>query len=82
MYNDIFSSCIIFLTLPDTVINAEHSFSKFKIIKYYFRNSMLQVRLTNISLLNIERNRKNEFDMNKIINYFFNDKARKNNFLK
>jgi hypothetical protein len=42
---------------------------------------MLQVRLTNISLLNIERNRTNDLDINKIINVFANDKARKRVFL-
>jgi hypothetical protein len=43
---------------------------------------MLQVRLTNISLLNIQQNRTNELDINKIINDFANNKARKKNFLK
>jgi len=51
-------------------------------IKNYLRNSMQQVRLTNISILNIERNRTNELDINKIINDFANSKARKKNFLK
>jgi hypothetical protein len=74
--------CIIFLTLPVPVENAERSFSKLKITKNYLRNSMLKVRLTNISLLNIERNRKNELDINKIITDFANDKARKKIFLK
>jgi hypothetical protein len=32
VYNDIFGACIIFLTLPVAVANAEHSFSKLKII--------------------------------------------------
>ncbi|KAL4126545.1 hypothetical protein QTP88_010766 [Uroleucon formosanum] len=82
IYKDIFSACIIFLTLPVTVANAERSFSKLKIIKNYLRNSMLQVRLTNISILNIERNRTNELDINKIIYDFANNKARKKNFLK
>lgn len=82
MYNNIFTACIIFLTLPVTVANAERSFSKLKIIKNYLRNSMLQVRLSNISILNIERNRTDELDINKIINDFANDKARKKNFLK
>jgi hypothetical protein len=84
MYNDIFSACIIFLTLPVTVANAKRSFSKLKIIKNYFRNSMLKVRLTNMSLLNIEWNRTNELDINKIINDFANfaNKGRKKNFLK
>jgi len=82
IYKDIFSACIIFLTLPVTVANAERSFSKLKMIKNYLRNSMQQIRLTNISILNIERNRTNELDINKIINDFAKNKARKKNFLK
>ncbi|XP_060846259.1 zinc finger MYM-type protein 1-like [Rhopalosiphum padi] len=61
-YNDILSACIIFITLPVTVAAAERSFSKLKIIKNYLRNSISQDRLTNISILNIERNRTNEID--------------------
>lgn len=82
MYNDIFSACIIFITLPVTVANAERSFSKLKIIKNYLRNSMSQDRLTNISILNIERGRTKELDINKIIQIFATKKARKQNFLK
>jgi hypothetical protein len=82
MYNNIFNGCIIFLTLSVTVTNAICSISKLKIIKNYLRDSMLQARLPNISLLNIERNRTNSLDINKIINDFANDIARKNNFLK
>lgn len=81
-YNDIFSASIIFMTLPVTVANAERSFSKLKIIKNYLRNSMLQERLTNISILNIERERTKELDMDKIIDIFANKKARKHNFFK
>lgn len=80
-YNDILSACIIFITLPVTVAAAERSFSKLKIIKNYLRNSISQDRLTNISILNIERNRTNEIDVSKLINDFANKKARKHNFL-
>lgn len=76
IYKDIFSACIIFLTLLVTVANADHPFSKLKIIKTYLRNSMLQVRLININILNIERNRTNKLDINKVIYDFANNKAR------
>lgn len=67
---------ICFLTLLVTVANADHPFSKLKIIKTYLRNSMLQVRLININILNIERNRTNKLDINKVIYDFANNKAR------
>jgi hypothetical protein len=75
-YNDILSACIIFITLPVTVAAAERSFSKLKIIKNYLRNSISQDHLTNISILNIERNCTNEIDVSKLINDFANKKAR------
>lgn len=74
IYNDI-------STLPITVATAERSFSKLKIIKNYLRNSISQDRLTNISILNIERNPTKELDIGKLINDFANKKARKHNFL-
>ena len=60
---------------------AERSFSKLKIIKNYLRNSISQDRLTNISILNIERNRTKELAVSKLIDDFANKKARKHNFL-
>lgn len=80
-YNDIFIACIIFITLPVTVATAERSFSKLKVIKNYLRNSISQDRLTNISILNIERNRTKKIDISKLIDGFANKKARKHNFL-
>jgi len=51
-------------------------------IKNNLRNSMLQVQITNISILNIELNRTNELDVNKIIFDFANKKVRKKYCLK
>lgn len=76
----ILSACLIFLTLPITFASAEHSFSKFKLIKNYLRNSSSQDRLKNISVLNIESKRNAELNIDKIITDFSNVKARKKNF--
>jgi len=76
-YSKILTACIIFIPLPVTVATAERSFSKLKIIKNYLRNSMGQERLNNISLLNIERTRTQELNVNKIIDVFANQKERK-----
>lgn len=82
LFKDILTACIIFISLPVTVASAERSFSKLKIIKNYLRNSMGQERLSNISILNIERSRTKELNVSKIIDDFANQKARKKNFCK
>jgi len=38
-FSDVFSACIIFLTMLITVAGAERSFSKLKLIKNYLRNT-------------------------------------------
>jgi len=43
---------------------------------------MAQERLTNISILNIERNRTQDLNINQVIDNFANKKARKKNFFK
>lgn len=82
LFSEILTACIIFLSLPVTVASAERSFSKLKLIKNYLRNSITQERLTNISILNIERARTNELNIDQIIDIFANQKARKKSFLK
>lgn len=82
LFSEILTACIIFLSLPVTVASAERSFSKVKLIKNYLRNSISQERLTNISILNIEKARTDELNIDHIIDTFANQKARKKNFLK
>ena len=79
-YSEVLSACIIHLT-PVTVASAERTFSKLKLIKNYLRNSMEQNRLSDIALLNIEKEQANILDMDKIINQFAETKARKVNIL-
>lgn len=81
-FHDVFTLCLIFLTIPVTVASAERSFSKLKLIKNYLRNSISQDRLTNIAILNIEREKASELEIDKIINDFANLKSRRKNFLK
>jgi len=54
------------MTIPLTSGSAEHSFSKLKLLKNYFRNTTLQDRLTNIALLNIERFHTSRIDVDSI----------------
>lgn len=72
-YYDIFNDCIIFLTLLITETDEKKCFlSKLQIIKNYLRKPLLQDRFTNISLLNIERNRTKECNLDQIVNAFAN----------
>ncbi|XP_022162276.1 uncharacterized protein LOC111028055 [Myzus persicae] len=82
MKDEILTACIIYLNLPITVAAAERSFSKLKLLKNYLQNSISQERLTGISILNIEKLRTKELDIEKLINDFANMKSRKKNFLK
>lgn len=79
-FPDVLAACLIFLTIPVTVASAERSFSKLKLIKNYLRNSIGQERLSGISILNIERRRTSEIDIEKIIDNFAHAKARKKQF--
>lgn len=72
----------IFFSMPITVAGAERSFSKLKLIKIYLRNSCGQERLTGIAILNIEKERTKNLNIEKIIDNFANAKSRKKNFLK
>ena len=45
----------ILLTIPVTVVSAERSFSKLKLIKSYIRSTMSQERLKGLIILSIEK---------------------------
>jgi hypothetical protein len=63
------------------VASAERSFSEFKLIKTYFRSSMLQERLNGLSTLSIEKDMLENIDINVIIKDFASQNTRKNHFL-
>ena len=46
----------IFITTPPSVASAERSFSKLKLIKTYLRNTMKEDRLSNIAIINSNKN--------------------------
>lgn len=79
-FSDIISACLIFLTLPLTTATAERSFSKLKLIKTYLRSSMSQHRLSSLATISIERKMACQLDLEKIIDQFANEKARKRQF--
>ena len=73
---DIVTVLLLLLTLPVTVVTAERSFSKFKIIKNYLRNT-IQTRLRGLSLLAIERSRVENLSTDQLIEWYGEMKARK-----
>jgi len=79
---DVLIACIIFLTRPITVVGSEQSFSNLKLIKIYLKNTCGQERLVIISILNIEKERTETLNIEKVIDNFANAKSRKIIFLK
>lgn len=65
----------IYRTIPITSASAERSFSRLKLIKNYLRSCMNEVRLSNLTLLCIERDM--DIDRDKVIGRFANMKDRK-----
>ena len=77
------NTCIalrIFLTLPVTIVTAERSFSKLKLIKNYLRSTMSQSRLVDLALLSIESELARTIDFNSVIDNFATIKARRGCF--
>ncbi|KAJ8869807.1 hypothetical protein PR048_028816, partial [Dryococelus australis] len=48
-YPDVFTLCIVYLTVPVTLAKNEWSFSKLKVIKNYLPSSMVQERHSNLA---------------------------------
>ncbi|KAL5542704.1 hypothetical protein UlMin_010414 [Ulmus minor] len=70
----------ILLTIFATVVSAERSFSKLKLIKSYLISIMSQERLNGLPILSIEKDLLNKLEYKDLINYFASQKARKINF--
>ncbi|CAK9817718.1 Zinc finger MYM-type protein 1 [Anthophora plagiata] len=69
----------IFLTIPASNASAERSFNVLKRIKNYLRNTLGQDKLSNLSILSIERDVTNCVDFKELINNFAAKNARKVN---
>ena len=76
-YQEIFKAYIIFLTLPVTTATPERTFSKLKLIKNYLRNRMTQDRLSNLSILSIEKEMAQKTDFSKIVDQFASVNAKR-----
>ena len=67
----------ILLTIPVTVVTAERSFSKLKLLKSYLKSTMLQDRLNESTILSIESEVLKLFDYKTLINDFAAKKVRR-----
>ena len=67
----------VFISIPVTVGSAERSFSTQGRVKNYLRSTMLQDRLSNLALLNIEQDLARKVDFSEVIELFAHKKARK-----
>ena len=79
-FQDLYTACLLFLTLPVTVATTERSFSKLKLIKTYLRNIMQGDRLSGLAVLSIENAEARKLDVSKIIDDFASRKARRRKF--
>nr|TKW40962.1 hypothetical protein SEVIR_1G281800v2 [Setaria viridis] len=60
----------ILLTVPVTIVLAERSFSKLKLLKNYLRSTMSQERLNGLAMCTIERDILDTIDLNTVLDDF------------
>lgn len=70
----------IYLTIPISSATPERTFSCLKRIKTWLRNSISQDRISNLAILNIEKEEIEMLELEKIVDIFISKKDRKVNF--
>jgi hypothetical protein len=73
------NTCIayrILLTILVTVVSAERSFSKLKLIKSYLRSTMSQEKLNGLAILSIEKKVLENLEYKNLIKNFASQNAR------
>lgn len=80
IYPNLQTALRIFLSLPVTTATCERSFSKLKLIKSYLRSSLGQERLSNMSILAIEKQVTCTLDYSELVDMFAEVKSRKTRF--
>lgn len=71
----------IYNVLPVSSASAERSFSRLKQIKSYTRSTMDEIRLSDLSLLNIEKELSENLDFNSVVDIFAKMKNRRKQFV-
>ena len=74
------SSLRVLLTCPVSVVGAERGFSKLKLIKTFYRPSMMDERLMSLAEISIESACLQDLDRDHIVNVFAAEKARQKTF--
>lgn len=57
-------------SIPVTSAEAERTFSCLKLIKTYLRTTMTDVRLSNIAIISIHKQRAHQLDLDRVIDFF------------
>ena len=73
--------CSLALTIPLTVASAERSFSKLKIIKNRLRSTMDNDRLSNLTIMSLEKQIMDKLNVNDVIDKFARRKNRRINLI-
>lgn len=69
-FSELYKLCTIAITIPVSSAVCERTFSCMKRIKTYLRNSMLQINLSNLSIISIEKSEAKHLNINSIIDNF------------
>ena len=72
----------ILLTIAVTVVSAERSFSKLKLLKSYMRSMMSQERLSGLAIIAIESDILKEVDYDELIEDFASKTVRRTSLFK
>ena len=72
-FHELYRLCKIAVTVPVTSASSERSFSALSRIKSYLRNAMTDERLSNLGIINIERRRSSELDLEEFVDIFANN---------
>ena len=80
-FPNVLTTLFIFFTLPVAAAAAERSFSKLKLIKNYLRSQMIQGRLDDLAVLNIESDKADQMNHRAVAKSFANVKVPKVYFL-
>lgn len=67
---EIYTLCIIYLTVPMTSATGERSFSTMRRIKTYLRQTMGQQRLNDLMLLHIHKQQTDQIDLKTVVQSF------------
>lgn len=69
-FSELYKLCSIAITIPVSSAVCERTFSCMKRIKTYLRNSMLQINLSNLSIISIEKSEAKLLNIDSIIDRF------------